>query len=360
MADVQCESLSRHVAAWHLRRGIWGATGSVEAPAPGERAERSRLVTVSVSHAVGARLRAFALSAVLGWSVFVAAGAGGPADGLRTEVLTIGLTKTAFLNVNRNDMEAALKTLARTIGRKHRYQVEARTQFYEEAPAFAAAVKTGAVRLAITDSWTYLAMHPESLGATPCFVSMEQKRIGKQYLVLTRRGGGVNSMADLRGKSLTGLEIVNSSLGRPWLETLLLSNRLGSVEAFFHPAQFVGKPATAVLPVFFGKSDACLVDATAFGVMAEMNPEVGKQLQIVATSEPLVDGVQLLSDAGWKGSEEVRLDLLETLRDLHLDPAGQQLLTMFKTDQLVPFATEHLDAVRRLRGVFDQSREAQP
>lgn len=282
------------------------------------------------------------------------------APGLRTEVLTIGLTKTAFLNVNRNDMEAALKTLAQTIGRKHGYEVEARTAFYEEAPAFAAAVKAGAVRLAITDSWTYLAMDPAGLG-TPSFVSMEQGRIGKPYLLLTHRDKGLNTLADLRGKNLAVLEIVNSSLGRPWLETLLASNRLGALETFFHEVKFVGKPTAAVLPVFFGKADACLVDATVFKVMTEMNPQVGRALRTIATSEPLVDGLQILSFAGWSGAEQFKQDVIQAIGELHLNPAGQQLLTLFKTDQMAPFEDSQIDAVRRLRAVYDQGRkEATP
>lgn len=301
------------------------------------------------------------LNAALALSLIALAQAAPATAGARGEVLTIGLTKTAFLNVNRNDMEAALKTLAQTIGRKYGYQLEARTHYYEEAAAFAEATRTGAIRLAITDSWTYLAMGPASLSATACFVSKEQNHPGKPYLLLARHGTGLNTLPDLRGKKLAILEIVNSSLGRPWLETLLQSNRLGSVETFFRQTQIVAKPTLAVLPVFFGNSDVCLVDAAAFAVMTELNPQVGKDLQIIAASEPLVDGIQLISDAGWSGSEETRQDLVQAMTELHLEPAGQQLLTLFKTDRLVPFAEAHLDSVRRLRASYDQLRkEAAP
>ena len=47
--------------------------------------------------------------------------------------------------------------------------------------------------------------------------------------------------------------------------------------------------------------------------------------------------------------------------EIHNDPAGQQLLTLFKTDRLVPFAEQHMAAVRRLRENYVQSRkETQP
>lgn len=276
--------------------------------------------------------------------------------GPSNEVLTIGLTRTAFLNVNRNDMEAALKTLAVTIGRRYDYDIEVRTSFYEEAKDFADAVRSGAVRMAVTDSWTYLAMDPGTLGAKPWFVAADSMGVGKVYHLLTRRGSGLDRLADLRGKTLALLEIVNSSLGRPWLEAVLGRDGLGSVSEFFRQTVVVGKPTTAVLPVFFGKSDACLVDASAFAVMSEMNPQVGKALQIIASSEPLVDGLQLLGEAGWEGSERMKQHLIDVLRDLHREPSGQQLLTLFKTVRMVPFEEGCLDAVRALRTVHEQSR----
>ena len=286
------------------------------------------------------------------WGIGMAEATAGPPN----EVLTIGLTRTAFLNVNRNDMEAALKTLAVTIGRRYDYEIEVRTSFYEEAKDFADAVRSGAVRMAVTDSWTYLAMDPATLGAKPWFVAADSMGVGKVYHVLTRRGSGLDRMADLRGKTLALLEIVNSSLGRPWLETVLRKDRLGSLATFFRQTVVASKPTTAVLPVFFGKSDACLVDASAFAVMSEMNPQVGKALQIIASSEPLVDGLQLLSEAGWEGSERMKQHLIEVLRDLHSEPSGQQLLTLFKTVRMVPFEAAHLEAVRGLRTIQEQSR----
>jgi hypothetical protein len=39
---------------------------------------------------------------------------------------------------------------------------------------------------------------------------------------------------------------------------------------------------------------------------------------------------------------------LEALRDLYMEPGGQQLLTMFKIDDLVRFESRYLDSARQL------------
>lgn len=271
---------------------------------------------------------------------------------LRKESLSVGFTRAAFANMNRNDVEAGFKALAETLGRRRGYLITPSTRLFEEPSAFEGAIRDGSVRLAIIDSWRYLSMNLAGL-ATPSFIATERGKLGKKYVVLTRQGSGLNTLADLRGKDIAEYEVAGSSMGRSWLESLLRANRLGTHEAFFGRVESVGKPSAAVLPVFFGKKHACLVDEPGFDIMKELNPQVGKGLQSVALSEPLVDAVLCLSDSGW-ASEEFKRDLLQALGELHLEPAGQQILTLFKLDQLIPYKEAYLDTVRKLRPPRDQ------
>jgi hypothetical protein len=102
------------------------------------------------------------------------------------------------------------------------------------------------------------------------------------------------------------------------------------------------------------------VDHFAFDLMRELNPQVGHELQVVASSEPYVENVLCLSDTGWP-SDKAKADIAGVLADLHLEPAGQQILTLFKVGQLIPFQEAQLETVRQLRARYDQlSEEAKP
>jgi hypothetical protein len=113
---------------------------------------------------------------------------------------------------------------------------------------------------------------------------------------------------------------------------------------------------SAVLPVFFGKKDACLVDDAGFQVMNELNLQVGKALQTVTISEPYVDGIVCLRNEGWPSAAQ-KQDVIDALAELHQEPAGQQILTLFKIGQLVPFEEKQLDTVKRLRATHDRLRK---
>jgi hypothetical protein len=96
-----------------------------------------------------------------------------------------------------------------------------------------------------------------------------------------------------------------------------------------------------------------MVDEPTFEIMKELNPQVGKMLQAVAVSETFADVVICLRDEGWQ-SERDKSDTIQSLRELHLDPVGQQICTLFKVDRMVPFQETQLETVRKLRAAYDQ------
>jgi ABC-type phosphate/phosphonate transport system substrate-binding protein len=130
---------------------------------------------------------------------------------------------------------------------------------------------------------------------------------------------------------------------------------LGSLERFFGRVDVVGKPSSAVLPVFFGNKHACLVDKLGLEIMKELNPQVGTKLQVVAASEPYADNVLCLSKDGW-ASETHKQNTIRALAELHLEPAGQQILTLFKVVKLAPFQEQHMDTVKKLRMRYEKLR----
>ena len=116
------------------------------------------------------------------------------------------------------------------------------------------------------------------------------------------------------------------------------------------------KPTAAVLPVFFGKKPACVVDDGSFDLMKELNPQVGQILQVVAISDTLADVVVCLREEHWS-SDKLKADTITALNELHMDPAGKQICTLFKIDRMVPFQDSQLDTIRKLRTTYESLRK---
>jgi phosphonate transport system substrate-binding protein len=287
-----------------------------------------------------------------------ATGGATPAGELKPELLNVAFSPSAFLNVNRNDVEAGYVILTQTVGRRRGYLVTTRAQIFESPSEFDSMLRDSGTRMMVLDSSRFLALEDRAI--KPHFVTAERGQVGKQYLLLTKRDSGLNTLADLKQKEILVYEVANTTQGRFWLETLLLEHGHGTPTGYFARIDGVGKPSSAVLPVFFGRKQACIVDRAGFDLMTELNPQVGKSIQVVASSERLLDSLICLRESDW-GPGRFREDLIQTLAELHREPAGAQVLTLFKTDQLVPFDEKQLATMRALQATHQRlSKEARP
>ncbi len=272
--------------------------------------------------------------------------------------IRIEMAKLCFRNVNLNDATAAYRTFVEESGRRQgkTYRVDVRV--FDEVAAFEATLHQGPVQMAVLEAWQYLTTDFRGR-MKPYFSIRENGRVGRRYRIYTRRDGGLDTLASLRGQPLLRSELGNANGANVWLESLLLPTAGMGPNSFFGRQQIFAKPTAAVLPVFFRKNPACLVDETAFDLIAELNPQVGQQLQAIASSESLADVIICLSTRDWVSEQELA-DTIGTLQEAHLSPVGQQMCTLFKIDRMVPFEERQLDTLRHLRTEVDRLRAALP
>jgi ABC-type phosphate/phosphonate transport system substrate-binding protein len=274
------------------------------------------------------------------------------AQSLTFSDLNVGFSEISFYGVNRNDAEAAFKAYLVNISRQRGYEITARTQVFKSARDFEAAIHEGKLHLSIIPSWDYLTMDIQK-SADPYFVAAGNDGIMQTYILLTQRNSGIKSFADLRGKNILVLESMSAFLSAKWMETVLLQEKLGKPENFFGRVEKVAKISNAILPVFFGKQQACVVDLEGFEVMKELNPQLGERLQPVAFSEPLLSAVICLSKSGWINTKH-KEDLKSGLVNLKTRPAGQQIMTLFRIKEMESFKPEYLETVKKLKSAHDR------
>jgi phosphonate transport system substrate-binding protein len=138
-------------------------------------------------------------------------------------------------------------------------------------------------------------------------------------------------------------------LARPWLDTVLLEHKLGRAQDFFASISEEPKINKTVLPVFFRKADACMVTRKAFQTMCELNPQLGRQLQVLLASPGLVTGGFFFRE-GYPAHEQ---DLfVAELAGVRKTPAGNQVLTVFQTDDMKEYQLAVFDSAAALMGKY--------
>lgn len=138
-----------------------------------------------------------------------------------------------------------------------------------------------------------------------------------------------------------------------WLDTVLLRSGLPESRDLFGSIETVDKPAQALIPVFFGQADACLIPARTFQTMAELNPQLSEQLVVLLRSPGFCRGLMCVSQSIY---EEYEFRFSDALSTFNTEPQGQQLLTVFRMDEIVSFEPRYLESTQELMAEYEALR----
>ncbi len=268
--------------------------------------------------------------------------------------IKVALIRSAFLGSNENDAAAAFKTFARTIGKQKGYDMEITVSTFDDAAELAALPEDKRPHVTILDSWSFLELEKEGWLTPVAATSVSGDEISTPYEILVPAGSPAKTIEDLRGKSINILFMPQTQIGVPWLRSLLKQHNLGTMESFFGSIKIENDPMSAILPVFFGQRDAGLITAGKFELMAELNPQLNK-MRTIAISRPLLCGITSVNLRGWD-SPATEQDFIDAMLELHLSPAGQQILNLFKTDQIAVYRPQYMDAVRKIGKILAGAR----
>jgi len=264
---------------------------------------------------------------------------------LQTQQITVGLMRSSFNRVNENDAKAAINALTGEIGRKLGYQITTRIEAFDSQADYAAALRAGQIQIVLASFWDLLVMDQVDK-VDIAYTTMVGGRTDAAWLLLAREGTTA-SVAALQAKSVLVVHNSSEHLGIPWMGTLLREQNLGAPDHFFQSFQTVPKASAAILPVFFGKADACIVDEVSLAVMSALNPQIARRLVVVARSEPLANAVVGLVPSHWP-SRQLYDDVRRQFGLLEDEPAGRQLLLLFNYDRLVPYEPAQMENLRTL------------
>jgi hypothetical protein len=287
--------------------------------------------------------------------------AGDTSDQLGTphRLVRLAFSSKMFTEVKVEDARAAMKVWMMTVARERRIPLDPEPKVYESLEEMLRGSQGSPVEgfgVTAEECWRL----SKEVKLDRLAVGVCNGQITEEYVILVHRDSAIGGLADLRGRSLIILLNPRMSLATVWFDTLLLQKGWNPTAAFCGRVTHASKLSQVVLPVFFRKSDACVVTRRGFETMSELNPQVGKQLRVLAVSPELVPtAFAFRSDY----ASPFREQMLVEMGRLPDSPAGQQILTLLQTDRIeerpiscLANAFELLDTHQRLRSATNSTK----
>lgn len=179
----------------------------------------------------------------------------------------------------------------------------------------------------------------EVVNLTPVFISSRVNTPEESYLLITREDLDWNTLSERAVKTLITEKMEDPTIGSMWLETVLAERGLPPAAVYFSSITSAVKPSRIILPVFFGKAEACLIPESAFETMAELNPQLKKKLKVLAKSAGVIKTIHCATDQ--MPDHMVKRFIEKGVRmDDSID--GRQLLLIFHVKKNFVFKPEYL------------------
>ncbi len=259
-------------------------------------------------------------------------------------------SSSLFPEVPESDAKAALRVWARALGQDRGIPVDPEAFILHGMGGIADAMRekrVDAVSLLTAEYWKL----GKDVLTGPFILGASEGRVTEEYVLLVHQESGIKGVGDLRGRSLIFCRNPRTSLAPTWLDVTLAKSGLPRSVELCGRVAHVNKVSQAVLPVFFRKSDACVVTRRGFETMSELNPQVGRQLKVLALSPEVVPSMSCFRK---DYTEPTKEKLLAEIDKIHTTPAGHQVLTIFQCERLEVHPVSCLDSALQL--LSDHSR----
>ena len=264
----------------------------------------------------------------------------------------IGYSANLLLDVDPTDARAATKTWIDYFIEKVGEEAESETIVLESVSETVALLREEMLDIAVLTPEEFLHIASE-VELEPILATTREGQVTYACGLLVREDRSFTELEELAGGRIIVERSDKGNVPHTWLEALLADNGLPVGDEFFEEIQQVGQVSRAVLPVFFGHADACLINLESLAIMAELNPQLDRELTVLATSPRFCRTLICARPSFMEGYGDI---VRESLVSLHEEPQGRQILSLFHVERLVPFEPVHLRAVVQLMGSGERPR----
>lgn len=258
--------------------------------------------------------------------------------------LRFGAIQGIYPNVSRTDGRLALELLMQKTIHRNAYPYGVKLSFIDPQADIPTAIKRGGYHFVTLSSIDYFKYH-QIVQLDPILIPSKIENPTEQLLFLVGKDQDLPTIAKKEGRSLIIETGSSGDLSRLWLDTLLLDKGYPDSKQFFTIIRRVSKPSRAIIPVFFGQADACIITRHALKVIKELNPQIDHQVQTLYQSERLV---RLMICATDKPSKEAVQNLINETTILDKNPDTRQAMTILQMKRFLRILPKNLVATEKL------------
>jgi ABC-type phosphate/phosphonate transport system substrate-binding protein len=259
--------------------------------------------------------------------------------------LNFGFPKTVLPDLNERDAKAAIKVWSEDVIEKHQYNYKTAFFLYMNVNTLVQAMTDGYINIAPLPPIDYIRLS-KTFTLYPAVCAKNNDSVFDRFVFLVHKESRFASIQDLANKSLMLREKSPSSVLEVWLEVILHEAGLPGSNQFFGEIIRKEREFQLIFPVLLKKVDCCIMTQSAFRTMSELNPQLNVQLIPLLISDLYYPAdIFCYTD---QLDDKTRSNLTSFALNWEESKATDQLQTLFRFNELVPYKPEYLENIKLL------------
>jgi ABC-type phosphate/phosphonate transport system substrate-binding protein len=260
------------------------------------------------------------------------------------DVLRVGYSSKLFADVDIRDVQVAMDMWAKELNRIAGVNTFPKSVIFTDILSMVEAVKNHKVDVLSLSAIDYLSIK-DKVPLEPTFVASNGLEKRQERVLLVRKDRGVTKIGQLKGRTLAVLSRSRDEASLMWLDVVLAREGIHEREKFFSTIREANKSSQAILPVFFRQVDAAIVSRSSFETMTALNPQIGQEISVLASSKNLLGTISCVHKDLDSGLKKL---IIEKAPRLHEKTGTKQMFTLLQTDRIVLFQPSYLDSLADL------------
>jgi len=261
-------------------------------------------------------------------------------DSAMPKVLRVGFSSDIFTDVDTRDAQVAMELWSRELARGAGIN-QASVTILHTSEELAVSVRKGSLDIITMPALQFVKLR-DTLSLVPAFVASNHVGRSREQLLIVSRASGLRKFADLRGKTIDLLPEKRYEPAYIWLEVLLKREPKERTVNYFYRIDKAPSASQAIMRVFFGKVDAAIVPRGSFETAKTLNPQLGRQLLVIAESESIIGDISCIPASI---SIKLRHAMENAAAHLHENAMGRQMTALFQIDRVIPYQASYLDGL---------------
>lgn len=274
------------------------------------------------------------------------------AEGTFKDLYFLNLRNT-LIGIHVRDTQLAFQVIMNKIIRTRYPDYRIIVDFPEDIATAKRAIENQRGHVLIINSLDFVDKRHQ-LTLEPLHILSKADQPTESYLLLAAAGENFETLAKQRHRSLMVENGGSGEIARIWLSTWLWRRGYEQVETFFSVIRVADKPSRAILPIFFGETDTCVVTESAFSVMTELNPQIKQKLTILARS-PGFANLILCTTKQIDPLDKQRV--FDEAMAMNESADGQQVLTIVQMKRIFRFEPHDFAATEALYRDYQELRK---